>query len=71
MSDLSEDILQYLRADPEAYFSLKEICKHAVHKSVYEENPHWAIAPLSSLVGSGQVEKNDSGHYRLRQTPAK
>jgi hypothetical protein len=66
MNEFGQQILDFLRGDPDTYYSRKEICKKAVHKSVYEENPHWATQPLSSLLNEGHLEQNDSGHYRIK-----
>lgn len=57
--------MNYLRANPETYFSRKEIAKRAVHRTVYEENPHWCVAPLNALVELQEVEQNEAGHYKL------
>jgi len=67
MNEQSHEILNFLRANPEVYFNRKEIAKKAVHRSVYEENPHWVTAPLAGLVNDGMVEQNDEGHYRIKQ----
>lgn len=66
MNDFTQQILDFLRANPETYYSRKEICKRAVHRSVYEENPHWANQPLALLVSDGRLEQNDTGHYRIK-----
>jgi hypothetical protein len=34
---------------------------------MFEENPQWPDARLSSLVDQGKVEQNDSGHHELKQ----
>ena len=67
MSEFRQAILDFLKLNPETFYSRKEISKKAVHRSEYEENPHWAVQPLEALVVEGQVEKNDSGFYRLRE----
>lgn len=66
MNEFSQQIMEFLRGDAETFYSRKEISKKAVHRSVYEENPHWATQPLSTLVSEGQLEQNDSGHYRIK-----
>jgi uncharacterized membrane protein len=68
MSDHRADIIEFLNANPETFFSRKEICKKAVHRSVIEEDAHWEIQPLAALVSEGQLEKNDAGHYRIKQS---
>jgi hypothetical protein len=60
-------ILQYLRASPESLFTRKEICRKAVRRTVFEENPRWAETPLAALVGQGLVEVDENGYYRLKR----
>lgn len=67
MTPQTQPILDFLRANPDTYFSRKEICKKAIHRDEYEANPHWAIAPLAGLVEQGQVEQSEAGHYRIKQ----
>jgi hypothetical protein len=65
MNGIEMEIIQYLKLNPEAYHNRKEICRRARSRSDFEENPHWATAPLASLVAQKYVEMNESGHYRL------
>jgi len=60
-------ILNYLKDGTETYFARKEIARRAVKRVVYEENPHWADAPLASLLGQGLLEISDSGSYRIKK----
>jgi hypothetical protein len=60
-------IVNLLRGSPEDYVARREIARKALKRAIFEENPHWADAPLSGLVDQGLVEQNDSGHYRLRK----
>lgn len=64
----ADDILEFLRGNPEEYYSRKEISKRACHREVFDENPHWAVHPLHALVEQGQIEQSDAGHYRMKQT---
>ena len=57
-------VLEFLKANPKTWFGRKEIAKKAVHRRIYEENPHWCAAALPSLVEKEIIEQNDSGHYR-------
>lgn len=61
------EILAFLKQYPDTFFTRKEIARKARRKSEYEENPHWAAAPLSSLEMQGVVEQNQSGHYKLKE----
>ena len=60
-------IINYLQTSPETYFARKEIARRAVKRQVYEENQHWADAPLAALVLKGVIEHNASGLYRLKK----
>jgi hypothetical protein len=60
-------ILQFMRANPDCLFSRKEISRKAVKRTVFEENPRWAETPLTSLLGQGLIETDDSGYYRLKK----
>jgi hypothetical protein len=58
-------IIAFLRGCPDAFVARREIARKALKRTLFEENPHWADASLSSLVDQGLVEQNDSGHYKL------
>jgi hypothetical protein len=60
-------IMNFLRGTPEAFVARREIARKALKRQVFEENPHWADAPLASLVDQKLVEQNDSGHYRVKK----
>jgi len=68
MTDVEREIIEYLKQNREAYFARKEISRKAKSREEYEENPHWAAAPLAALVTQGYVVQNDSGHYKLSET---
>jgi hypothetical protein len=67
MTDEEQLIVTFLNSSPESYFARKEIARKAVRREVYEENQHWADAPLASLLMKGVIEKNDSGQYRTKK----
>ena len=46
-------ILNFLRGSPDAYLARREIARKALKRTIFEENPHWADAPLGSLVDQG------------------
>ncbi len=60
-------ILNFLQRSPDCYVARREIARKALKRTVFEENPHWADAPLTSLVGQRLVEQNESGHYKVAQ----
>ena len=60
-------IVNFLRGVPEEFVARREIARRALKRSLFEENPHWADAPLASLLDQGQIEKNDQAQYRLKR----
>ena len=67
MTDEELAIMNFLRGTPDAYVARREIARKALKRAVFEENPHWADAPLNSLVDQRLVEQNESGHYRVKK----
>jgi hypothetical protein len=61
-------IVLFLQGSPDAFVARKEIARKAVKRTVFEENPHWADAPLASLLNQGIVEQNESAQYRLSKS---
>lgn len=59
------EIINFLKQNREALYNRKEIARKARRRSDYEEDPHWAVAPLASLVAQKYVLQNDSGLYYL------
>ena len=59
-------ILEFLKGRPDSYTARREIARKALRRTVFEENPYWADAPLSSLVAQRILEQNDSGHYKIK-----
>jgi hypothetical protein len=60
-------IVNFLKGSSDSYVARREIARKALKRTVFEENPHWADAPLGGLVDQGAVEQNDSGHYRIKR----
>ena len=60
-------IMNFLRGSAETYVARREIARKALKRTLFEENPHWADAPLAGLVDQGLVEQDDSGHYRIKK----
>jgi len=58
-------ILNFLKGAADSYVARREIARKALKRTIFEENPHWADAPLASLVDQKLVEQDDSGHYRI------
>ena len=59
--------MTFLRGSPDDYLARREIARKALKRTLFEENPHWADAPLNSLVDQRLVEQNESGHYRVKK----
>ena len=60
-------IVNFLKGSPEDFVSRREIARKALKRTFFEEDPHWADAPLASLVNQSVVEQDESGHYRLKR----
>jgi hypothetical protein len=60
-------IINFLKGSPDDYVARREIARKALKRTIFEENPHWADAPLAALVDQGLVEQNDSGQYRIKK----
>jgi hypothetical protein len=60
-------IIDFLKGNPEGFVARREIARKALKRAVFEENPHWADAALSSLVDQSLIEQDDSGHYRVKK----
>jgi hypothetical protein len=67
MTAIEFEIVQYLKSSRDTFFARKEIARRVRSREEYEESPHWADAPLGSLVAQGIVVQNDSGHYKLNE----
>ncbi len=61
------DVLSYLQARPDEWFSRREMARRAVKRAVYEENQHWIDAPLAALVANKLVDVNEAGLYKLHK----
>ena len=60
-------IINFLKGSPDSYVARREIARKALKRTIFEESPHWADAPLASLVDQGVVEQNESGHYKIKK----
>jgi hypothetical protein len=60
-------IMHFLKGSPDDYVARREIARKALKRTIFEENPHWADAPLAALVDQGEVEQNESGHYKIKK----
>jgi hypothetical protein len=60
-------IMNFLKSTPNSFVGRKEIARKALRRADFEENPHWADAPLASLTDLKLVEQDESGHYRVKK----
>jgi hypothetical protein len=65
MTSVEMEIVQFLKTGRDSFFARKEIARRARGRSDFEENPHWADAPLGSLVAQDILVQDDSGRYKL------
>jgi len=65
MTQEETSILDYLKGRPESAFAKREIGRKAAGRAAYEENPHWADAPLASLVNQRLIEMDANGNYHI------
>ena len=59
--------MDFLRSGPDNFVGRREIARKALKRTVFDEDPHWADAPLTSLVDRNLLEQNESGHYRIKR----
>jgi hypothetical protein len=67
MTEAEFIVLDYMKGTPGARFTRKEIARRAVKRTEFEENPHWADAPLAALVSRGVIQIDEQGLYCLSQ----
>ena len=60
-------IVNFLKGSPDAFVGRREIARKAMKRTVFEEDPHWADAPLASLLGQGLIEQDNNASYRIRK----
>lgn len=60
-------IIDFLKGSPNEFVARREIARKAMNRQHFEENPHWADAPLSSLVNQEWLEQNENGHYKIKK----
>jgi len=58
-------ILEYLNGRPDTACAKREIARKAIRRSDYEENPHWADAPLAALLNQKLIEVDENGNYHI------
>jgi hypothetical protein len=56
-----------MKSSRDSFFARKEIARRARSREDFEENPHWADAPLGSLVAQNILVQDDSGRYKLSE----
>jgi hypothetical protein len=67
MTSVEMEIVQFVKSSRDSFFARKEIARRARSRAEFEENPHWADAPLGSLVAQNILIQDDSGRYKLSE----
>jgi hypothetical protein len=62
----ANEILQLLGGSPEVFYSRREISRSVGGRELYVQNPHWIVPHIQLLLDMDLIEKNDSGHYRIK-----
>lgn len=65
MQDDESDIIDYLKAWPNAFVSGKEIARKVGGKERFDEDRGWAIPILTQMVRKGILKTDHLGHYCL------
>jgi hypothetical protein len=60
-------IVNFLKGSPDAFVARREVARKALKRTIFEEDPHWADAPLTALVEQNVLEQDESGHYRIKK----
>lgn len=63
------EIYNFLKATPEAFYSVREIGRRVGGKERRRIAPEWVVEPLNRMVRSGILETDNTGHYRLKPRP--
>ena len=63
--DEENQLLRFLKSNPNVYFSGAELCRKAGSKKLAVEDPHWAFPFLASPADKRLIERDDQGHYRF------
>jgi hypothetical protein len=63
-----EEILRYLKSQPGAFFSVKEVSRFACGRRRYGSEFEWAAPFLKELLGKELIEANSMNHYRCKSS---
>lgn len=66
MDSDERDIFYYLKTWGKEFIGAKEICRRAISKKRYREEPGWAKPILLSMVERGILETDGLGRYRIK-----
>lgn len=69
LSSDEQEIVNYLKAFPEQFVPLTDICRRAGGKHKGRETPHWAKPLMPRLVEEGFLEVNEKGNFRVKAEP--
>ena len=71
MTFKEREIVYYLKASPQAFFSAREIARRAAGKKTYQESPNWVKAVLPRMVEKGMLGMDSAGHFRIKRADQK
>ena len=71
MTGEEEEILGYLRSQPKAFYSIKELSRFICGRRRYGRQLEWAAPFLKELLGKDLVEANSMNHYRYKSSRSK
>ncbi len=62
-------IYEYLKTWGKEFVGAREICRRAVGKRRYHEEPEWAIPRLVMMTERGILERDPTGRFRVKPKP--
>jgi predicted transcriptional regulator of viral defense system len=71
MNTDEREIFNYLQTWGGEFISVKEVCRRASTKKRYHDDPNWAQPLLQMMAERGLLERNLTGHYRIKPEPKK
>jgi hypothetical protein len=60
-----QQVLNFLRSSPQAWFSAMEVSRRAGTRKQFEENPRWGVNCLRYLFDMKLVERDSQAHYKF------
>jgi hypothetical protein len=60
------EIYLFLKAQPEAFVNVREICRRAGGKKRFHQDPEWAKPVLAAMLERGILERDILGRFRIK-----